>query len=303
MKVLISTSSFGKHDRAPLERLKGAGLEVSLNPYGRKLTATEVKELLVDADGLIAGVEPLTENVMRSAGCLKVISRCGVGMDSVDLEAAKQIGIKVFNSPDAVTPAVAELTIGLMLSCLRRIPQSHDIIKKGNWSKQMGYLLKGKTVGIIGFGRVGTEVGRLVRAFGADVLYHDVADISCPADTKCAGMDDLLESSDIVSLHASCAKRHCPLIGKDEIKKMKNTAVLVNTSRGEMVDEQALYDALKNGELLSAGLDVFQKEPYTGPLRELDDVVLTCHIGSYAKEARVRMEMEAAENLLKGFGL
>jgi D-3-phosphoglycerate dehydrogenase len=283
--------------------LKEAGLEVSLNPHKRKLTEVEVEELLRDIDGLIAGVEPLTEKVMKSASRLKVISRCGVGMDSVDLEAAEKLGIKVFNTPDAVTPAVAELTIGLMLSCLRHIPQSHDIIKNGHWSKQMGYLLKGKRVGIIGFGRIGAEVGRLVSAFGADVLYHDPADVSCPAGAECVDKDTLIQSADIISLHASCGKRQCPLIGSDEIKKMKNSAMLINTSRGELVDEQALYYALSKGEVLAAGIDVFQNEPYTGPLRELDNVVLTCHIGSYAKEARARMELEAAENLLRGLGL
>jgi D-3-phosphoglycerate dehydrogenase len=303
MKVLASTSTFCRHDGSPLRMIADAGIEVETNPYGRKLTEDEIRGLLHGKAGLIAGTEPLTAAVLESATDLKVISRCGIGMDNVDMEAAERLGIKVYNTPDAVTPAVAELAIGLMLSCLRRIPQSHVIIHEGGWKKEMGYLLRGKTVGIIGFGRVGKEVGRLAMAFGADVLYNDISEVQCQIDAECASFEDVLGNSDILTLHASCAKEHCPLIGRAEIDMMKDGSVLLNTSRGDLVEEAALYEALKSGKLFAAGLDVFPDEPYGGCLKGLHNAVLTCHIGSYAMEARVSMEYEATLNLLKGLGL
>ena len=157
-KVFISTTSFGKTDPTPLEMLKSAGLEVSLNPYGRKLSREEVMELAANSEGLIAGTELLDAEVLGKLRNLKVISRCGVGRDNIDMEATKRQGIKVFNTPDSPTIAVAELTVGLMLALLRHIPRSDRDIHTGKWQKRMGNLLQGKKVGIIGLGRIGQKV-------------------------------------------------------------------------------------------------------------------------------------------------
>jgi D-3-phosphoglycerate dehydrogenase len=303
MEILISTSSFGQFDSGPLELLKKSGVKYTLNPEGRKLTEEEAGRLLEGKAGIIAGTEPLTRRVMESSGALKVISRCGTGMNNVDLRAAEDLGILVYNTPDAITPAVSEMTLALMLSCLRQVANMHVGIRQGSWSKKMGYLLQGKTVGILGLGRIGSEVARLVTAFGASVVYHDICDVSCPPNATCLDIDGLLEASDIVTLHVACETGAKPLIDAAALKKMRNDSILINTSRGELVDESALYSALKSGGIFAAGLDVFREEPYEGPLRELDNVVLTSHASSYARECRVRMEMESAENLIKGLSI
>ena len=172
-KVLISTASFATHDSKPMEMLKEAGLLVDLNPYGRKLSELEIKDLVIDADFLIAGVEPLSRNVLESAKKLKVISRCGVGLDNVDLKAAEELGINVFITPYGPILAMAELAVGLMIDLLRKITETNLDMRKGIWQKKMGNLLLGKKVGLKGFGRIGTKVAELLKPFGCEVAYSD----------------------------------------------------------------------------------------------------------------------------------
>jgi D-3-phosphoglycerate dehydrogenase len=298
MKVFVSTSSFAEHDDLPVRLLKDAGLDIQLNPYGRKLAADECLNLYKDIDGLIAGTETLMAEVLKSARKLKVISRCGVGMDSIDLEAARQQGIKVFNTPDSPTVAVAELTVGLMLALLRHVPYMDRDIRAGKWQKRMGNLLQGKKVGIIGLGRIGQKVAELVTGLGAQVVYCDPAVTG--VDYNRTSLDELLPQSDIVSLHLSTAVNNAPLLGDRELRSMKQGAWLINCARGGVVDEEALGQLLTEGWLSGAALDVFGQEPYTGPLAKLDNVILTPHIGSYAVESRVDMEVQAARNLIKG---
>lgn len=305
-KIAITTTSFAKFDNHSLQLLKDSGLEVVLNPYGRKLTGDEVVELSADAVGLIAGTEPLDKSVLEKLPLLKVVSRCGVGMDNVDLEAATQLNIKVFNTPFGPTLAVAELTVGLILDLLRKTTLMDREMRAGVWKKRMGNLLNGKRVGIIGFGRIGQKTGKLLKGFGCEISYYDAAIVDFNIKglknlrIKRLELDDLLLESDIVTIHVS-GKYEKPLLGAREIEMMKKGAWLVNVARGGVVDEGALFNSLKDGRLAGAALDVFEKEPYNGPLKELDNVILTPHIGSYAKEARVEMEMQAAKNLIKGF--
>ncbi|MHB8104019.1 MAG: phosphoglycerate dehydrogenase [Dehalococcoidales bacterium] len=297
-RVFISTSSFAEHDDLPLKLLKDAGLDGQLNPYKRQLTKDECLSLYKDIDGLIAGTEALTADVLKAAKNLKVISRCGTGMDNVDLEAAKQLGIKVLNTPDAPTMAVAELTLGLMLSLLRHLPRMDRDIRAGKWQKRMGNLLQGKKVGIIGFGRIGQKVGELVQVLGATVVYYDPA--VNKTGYKKMSLDELLSQSDIVTLHLSGGSKGAPLLGDKELRRMKRGSWLINCARGGLVDETALNEVLQEGWLAGASLDVFTQEPYTGPLSKLDNVILTPHIGSYAIESRIEMEVESAKNLIKG---
>ena len=172
-KIFISTSSFGELDKTPIEMLRKAGFEVSFNPHGRSLSEEEVVHLVSDADGLIAGTEPLGSRTLSKLRSLKVISRCGAGLDNVDLGSADRLKIKVFNTPDAPTMAVAELTVALTLALLRRITIMDRDIRQGRWKKCMGALLSGKKTGIIGFGRIGRKVGELFNALGARVSYAD----------------------------------------------------------------------------------------------------------------------------------
>ncbi len=296
-KVFISTSSFAKYDDRPLLMLKEAGLATQCNPHGRKLTEDEVMGFLSDADFLIAGTEALTRKVLDSAGRLKVISRCGVGMDSVDLKAAAALGIKVFNTPYGPTQAVAELTIGLILDLLRKVTLMDAGMRRGTWKKQMGNLLWGKRAGIIGYGRIGRKVAEMLQPFSCEIAYADPAPRECPFSSRCMDMKELLGWAEVLSFHVPVRDR---LIGESEIASMRDGAWIVNTSRGGVIDEHALYDALKRGKLSGAAMDVFEDEPYHGPLTELDNVILTPHIGSYAREARVEMEMQAVKNLLGG---
>ena len=297
-KIFISTTSFAEYDASPLKLLKDASLDVQLNPYGRKLTPDECRHLYKDIDGLIAGTEALTAEILKSASNLRVISRCGVGIDNIDLKAAKRRGIPVFNTPDSPTIAVAELTVGLILALLRHVPHMDRDIRAGNWQKHMGNLLQGKKVGIIGFGRIGQKVAELTLGLGAQVVYCDPA-VDKAGYTRMS-LDELLSQSDIVSLHMSGGEKDKPLLGDKELRSMKPGSWLINCARGGVVDETALYQVLQEGWLSGAAVDVFAEEPYDGPLAKLDNVILTPHIGSYAIESRTEMEIQAVKNLIEG---
>ena len=295
MTILCTTSTFSASvpDRFTL----------ITNPYGRRLTEQEVSALIAEHRpvGLLAGVEPLTRTVLAAAQGLRVISRCGVGVDSVDLEAARELGITVCTTPEAPVPSVAELTIALMLTALRRIPQTDAAIRSGRWPKPEGNLLGGKTVGIIGCGRIGSAVAALVRAFGCTVLGYDPA-VAEHGICAMTGLHELLSDSDIVTLHAPAVAATRKMIDASALALMKPQAILVNTARGALVDEAALERALRDGTIALAALDVFDEEPYAGALVHLPEkTVLTSHIASGAREARARMEAEAVKNLLLSF--
>lgn len=286
--ILSTTSSFSYNKN-----------EVIQNPYKRKLTEEELIELLekFKPEILIAGVEPITERAIKIAPFLKVISRVGVGLDSVDLTAAKNNNIKVFNTPDAVTAPVAELTIGLILSLLRNIHLSHISIINKEWERPMGALLKDKTVGIMGAGRIGLYVGNLINAFGARVLFYDpyVKNNSISTENN---INTFASKIDILSIHMPFNKENEGFLNAHFFESVKDGCLIINTSRGELLNEDDLYDALAEGKIAAAALDVFNKEPYTGKLTQLKNVLLTAHIGSYAKEARTAMEKQAFENAL-----
>jgi D-3-phosphoglycerate dehydrogenase / 2-oxoglutarate reductase len=299
-KVLISTSSFGKSGREPLERLEREGCAVTLNPHGRALTPDESKALLPGMDGIIAGTEKLDRGVLASAPTLKVLSRCGTGLDNVDLPAAKELGIRVTNTPEAHVDGVAELALAGILDVVRMVSAADRAVRAGKWHKPMGRLLRGKTVGIVGLGRVAKALVKLLEPFAVSILACDPEpDRSFARKHKIRYVElpQLLASSDVVTLHAPGGAG--PL-GREGIAQMKRGAILVNTARGKFLDEAALEEALRDGHLGGAYLDVFGTEPYRGPLAKLENVVLTPHIGAYAEECRLRMETEAADNLLTG---
>lgn len=298
--IVITTTSFGEYNRTPLKLLKENGLKFVLNPYKRKLDKEKIIELCEKAIGIIAGTETIDADILKKLNKLRVISRCGTGIENVDLEAAKKKKIKVFNTPDVPTRPVAELTVGLLLSLLRKIHQMDSDIKDGKWEKKMGNLLYGKRVGIIGFGRIGQKVGELLSGFDVEIAYYDVEKKSASFNCAKMGFKEILSWSDIVSLHLAPAAKSGHIIGEKEIGLMKKGGWIVNASRGDVIDEGALYKALKEGYLTGAAIDVYEEEPYNGKMRDLENVLLTPHIGSYAKEARIEMEKQAVENLLKG---
>ena len=299
MKVITTTSSFGKNDPTPLEYLRKK-CDVTLNPYGRKLSTDEFIELTKDVDAVIAGVEPITRDALALRRNIKVISRCGVGLDSLDVDACNEFGIRVYNTPQAPVGSVAELTVTLILDMIKNVTNMNASLKAGKWSKMSGLMLEGKKVGIIGFGRIGQRVAGLLEPFGTQIAYNDIEE----KNSKYPFMEKtgLLEWADIITIHSSFCEEGEYIIGKNELESMTGS-YLVNTSRGRFIDEEALYNALYYGKLIGAALDVFQNEPYEGKLRTLDNVILTPHIASSAKEGRAIMEMEAVQNLFKGLGI
>lgn len=298
LKIAITTTSFGKEDKRALEFLKKHRFTVTQNILGRRLLRSEITGLCKDAFGIIAGTEKIDKAALRELVNLKVISRCGAGLENIDIDAAKNLGIKIYNTPDSPTQAVAELTIGLILNLLRKINMMDSSLKSGQWDKLAGNLLCGKKVGIIGFGRIGKRVAQLLKSFGCKIAYCDPF-----VNDKLSGigrlpLKKLLNWADIISIHASAKDK---ILGKEQFRFMRKGAWLINVSRGEVLDEEALFISLKNGRFSGAAIDVYEREPYNGPLQKLDNIILTPHVGSYAKETRVKMEIEAAENLIKGF--
>jgi D-3-phosphoglycerate dehydrogenase / 2-oxoglutarate reductase len=295
MKIAVTATSFSFSGFRE-------GFDVAYNPFTRRLTEDEAGRFLAAESpvAVIAGVEPLSRRVLEGCPSLRVISRCGSGLDSVDLPAAEELGIVVLSTPDAPVESVSEMCLTLILSLLKNIQDADLSIKKGEWQKPQSRLLKGKTAGIIGCGRIGSHVARLLNAFGCRTIGYDP---SLKKHDLCEliALDAVLEQSDILSLHVPLTDATRSLISDREIKLMKADSILVNTSRGGIVDESALFESLQAGRLAGAALDVFENEPYQGPLSSLKSrVILTPHMASSAKEAKIVMDMKAYENLEKG---
>lgn len=298
VRVAVTTSTFAEDDPAPMELLADAGVELASSPHARRLEPQETIDLLRGCAGVIAGTETYDESVLAALPDLKVISRVGVGLDDIDLGAAAARGIVVTNTPGGPTAAVAELTIALMLDLLRHVSSMDRALRAGTWKKRMGNLLRGKRVGVVGYGRIGRSVAGLAQALGAEVAFCDVCEPSGDEPHPAMTLGSLLGWADIVTLHCPACEDGA-LIGAVELARMRRGSWIVNTSRGSLIDEVALVDALRSGHIAGAGVDVHPWEPYDGPLTELDNAVLTPHVGSYAIESRVEMETDAVRNLLE----
>jgi len=296
--IAITTSNFDMTNPL-LDNFRAQGWDVIRSEYGRRLTEDEVSDLLADHGivGMVAGVEPLTDEVFAANPALRVVSRCGTGFDSVDRNAADKRGIVCVNTPNAPAAAVSELTLGLILSVLRRIAEVDRNLRGGEWKALMGSLLAKRTVGIIGMGRVGRRVADLVGAFGADVIYYDPHVATAEYD-RASSPGDLASRVNILTVHIPLTETTRNIVDAAVMNALPDRAILINAARGGVVDEAAVIAALKAGRLEGAAFDVFEQEPYNGPLRDFDNVVLTTHMGSYAREARQLMESEALQNLL-----
>ena len=300
-KILTSPSSFGQIDLKPFDLLNSKGYQIINNPYGRKLAKEEVVDLAKDCIGIVAGVESYSRDVIDLLPNLKCISRVGVGIDAIDLNYAKTKKIKVLNTPDGPTRSVAEFTLAMALSLIRKIPEADSEMKKNIWKKVTGNLVLNKTLGVIGLGRIGKKVSELFKAIGLNIIAFDLnPDIEWAKnnEVELLNFDEVISNSDILTLHVP-GNNAQPLITKKDFIKMKKESFLINISRGGVVDESDLYFALKNNLISGAAVDVFQNEPYNGNLSSLDNIILTPHIGSYAKEGKLQMEIAAVNNLLK----
>lgn len=298
--VLTTTSSFNAELPDIINILKRYDLQVVQNPHGRRVNEEELEMLLEKYRpvGLLAGTEPITGRLLDKAkGYLRVISRVGAGWDNVDKKAAAGFGIAVYRTVGILTESVAELAVGMILAALRLFTNYDRQLRCGHWEKRMGGLLQGKLLGIVGFGAIGQRVGELAKAFGAEVIFSD----PCPISVDWAReeqLESLLRCADVITLHAS---GNDVILGANELQhQCKRGVIIVNTARGGLIDESALMGCLESGQVGYACLDVFEEEPYHGPLCALENVILTPHIGSYASEARQRMETMAVENLLSG---
>ena len=287
-----------------MDVLKNKGIYVEQNKKGRKLRSKEVIDILRDYDGVIAGTELYTKEILREIPNIKVISRLGVGMDNIDLEFAKSIGIKVYKSNTTPALSVAELTLGFILDLLRKINRQNNQLKTGVWNKQMGELLTGKTLGIVGMGNIGKQLVKILKGFNLNIIGHDLnwdKSFAKEYNIQYAELDFLLQKSDIVSIHLNLTRDTNRLFNHNAFRKMKKNAIFINASRGEIINEADLIKALDEKLIKGVALDVFENEPYNGSLVNYDNVILTPHIGAYAKEIRMKMELEAAKNLIEGF--
>ena len=302
-KVLITTVPFAERNKFPLEMLESNGIEYVINPLNKKLKEAELAELISEFDAVIAGTEPITDYVMSCAPRLKHISRVGIGLDSVDLLAAEKRGIKVSYTPDAPAPAVAELTLGLMLSLLRSIHIANTQMHQGQWKRVFGRRIAEITVGIIGVGRIGTRVLRRMRGFGTPkILVNDILpnlELNREFKLNWASKTDIYREADLISIHVPLTAQTKNMIRKEHLLQMKPDALLINTSRGGIVNEQDLFDVLQSGHLGGAAIDVFTQEPYHGDLAKVDRCILTSHMGSMSVDCRTRMEIEATQEAVR----
>jgi D-3-phosphoglycerate dehydrogenase / 2-oxoglutarate reductase len=295
-KILLGTSSFGKSNPAPIKLMESHGLEVIPNRYGRKLTRKELLDLLPGITGLLAGLEAVDRGVLKASD-LKVVSRCGSGISNVDVEACKELGIVFKYTPFGPTQAVAELTVAMMISLLRDAWAMHANLCKGKWDKRVGFQIKGKTVVIIGFGRIGHRTASLLEPFAVDLIAVDPFLDPKKESLRLMGLHEALPLADIVILHAGGEEE---IIAEKELRLMKDGTFFCNAARGQNVNEAALGEALDSGKIAGAWLDSFSCEPYHGPLCGHSRVLMTPHVGSYTTEGRLDMEMEAAQNLING---
>lgn len=303
MQVYVSTIPFAEPNSLPLEMLEAQGLEVRVNPRGRKIKKDELIADLGGAECFIAGTEIIDREVMDSAPNLKLIARVGIGLDGVDLWEARRRGIKVTYTPDAPAPAVAELTLGLMLQLARKIGISNQDIRGAEWNRYFGFRLSEMTIGIIGTGRIGGRVLRRLSAFGSPrILVNSLSrDDAVSPNLKLTWVDKdtIFRESDMISLHVPLTPQTRDMITAREFALMKQHAMLVNTARGGIVNEDDLYTALTSNIIASAAVDVFEEEPYLGPLAGLGNCFCTAHLGSMSFDCRSRMEIEACDEVVR----
>jgi D-3-phosphoglycerate dehydrogenase len=276
---------------------------VIYNTTGKPLASPELVEKIRGVDGFIAGLDDIDRRVIESADRLKVISRYGVGLDAVDLQAAQEKGIVVTNTPGANSTSVAELTIGLMLSLARNIPQASQETKQGHWPRLAGLLLEGKIIGLIGFGSIGQKVAKRLRGFDCTILAYDPFpqdELAAQIGVQLIDLPEVIQRADFVSLHCPLTDETRNLVDQEFLYQMKVGAFLINTARGELIEEFALVKALQTGRLRGAGLDVFANQPPGpgNPLLALPQIIATPHMGAHSDGAIKSMGWSALKDCL-----
>ncbi len=303
MKVLITAVPFGEKNQTPLKLLEKAGIDYLVNPLCRKPREEETAEMVADFDVIIAGTERITDEVMRRSARLKLISRIGIGLDGIDLRSAKRREIRVCNTPDAPSQPVAEFVISSMLTLLRFTHISNLEMHRGKWNRYIGRNLSECTVGLIGVGRIGKRILSLLESFNCKrILINDIKKSDVFNDNriiKWCNKESIYREADIISVNVPLTEKTRNMIRREHLISMKSDTAIINTSRGGIVNESDLYDVMHDGHLAGAAIDVFENEPYNGPLMGIERCVLTPHLASMTIGCRTRMEIEATEEAIR----
>jgi len=302
MKILVTPRSFASASDKPMKMLTEKGYVIQLNDSGRPYKKEEMLNLVSDIDGIIIGIDELSAEIIERANKLKVISKYGTGLDNIDINIATEKKITVTNTPTANVDAVADLTFGLILSLARRIPEADRKTKSSKWEKITGKSVWEKTLGIIGLGKIGRQVVKRAQGFKMNILVYELIKDEKFAQNyniKYVNLEELLQKSDYITIHIPLIDTTRHMIDHKELEQVQAGSFLINTSRGGIVNEEALYNALKNKKLRGAALDVYVNEPpQKSPLMELDNIIMTPHIGAYTEEAIENMGIQAAQNLI-----
>lgn len=304
-KLLVTPRSFRSTPGKHWERLREADLEIIESPSDQPLTEKEMLKLVGDIEGMIVGLDEVTEKVIKKATSLIIIAKYGAGLDNIDLEACSKSGITVTSTPGANAPSVAELTIGLLLALVRHISAHHTDLMKGHLKRRRGHEIFRKTLGIVGMGNIGKEVVKRARGFEMKILAYDPYPDQGFADhhnVKLCQLELVLTKSDILSLHCPLTSQTENMIDRSELRSMKTDAFLINTARKRLVNEEALYEALTEGWIKGAAFDTFESESdLRSPLFELENFIASPHAGAATFESILRMADQAAKEVIRAF--
>lgn len=302
-KTVILARSFARAAKDPLRRLEDAGIMVEIKKNLDPENEMVVSDLIGDAEGVLVGMDRVGEVVLSRCPNLKVVSKHGVGVDNIDLKAAQKYGVVVANAPGTNSVSVAEMAFTLILTLARQLPYFFEQVKKKDWgATRFGLELEGKIIGIVGFGRIGKTVGQFANAFGMKVLFFDPFISTDVSSYQKVTLEQLFREADFITLHAPLSDETREMVNDKLLALMKKEAYLVNTARGELINEDALYRSLKENRIAGAALDVFTHEPpFESPLFSLPNVIATPHISSHTREANLKMGNIAAENIIRVF--
>ena len=303
-KILITPRAFAKNGMKEIEKLKQQGWEIHLNDTGKSYSHEEFVKYAKDVDGIIIGVDIADREMLKGCKNLKAIAKYGVGVDNIDLDTAKELGIKISRTVGSNSVSVAEHTIALMFACAKRIVDGAINVKNGKWNKNYEIELMGKKIGIIGFGNIGRHVGRLAQGIGMNVCAYDVFPINekyaKEHNIQICSLDELVRTSDVITIHTPLTSETKDMINAERLKEMKTTAIVINAARGGIINEADLYEALVNKEIFASGFDVFSTEPpkTDEKLLRLDNFILTPHAASKTLEADMNTIKMSITNLI-----
>jgi len=302
IKILVATYPFGFCDPQSRNILEKTGWKIIYNSFGRRLKGVEVGNMIENCDGVIAGTEPYTAEILEKTKNLKILARVGIGLDNIDYNTCKKLGITVTFTPEAPSDSVADLTIAQIINLVRKINISNKSVKEGRWYRTLGELISKIKIGVLGVGRIGKKVIERLQPFGPIIYAYDIKPdkkFGLKNNLIWVEKDQLFSLCDLVTIHIPLNKKNYHYVSLKEFTKMKEGSYIINTSRGKIINEKDLEFCVKNKHLGGVALDVFEEEPYRGCLVNFDNVLLTAHIGASARYSRFRMEYEAAEDCIR----